>query len=103
MEQFLLHGCITFDEMKLSKNRKLRSDGGIYGSVDYGESEEALEIETKGELCDHGLVMIFHPFTGDCTQILGVFATETNAKAKVLQKLLIEAVILSENAGLFVD
>lgn len=103
MEQFMLHGCITFDEMKLSENVKLRSDGGIHGFVDYGESEEALEIETKGELCDHGLVMMFQPFTGDWTQILGVFATKTNAKAKVLQKLLIEAVILSENAGLFVD
>ncbi|KAL1484960.1 hypothetical protein MTO96_049902, partial [Rhipicephalus appendiculatus] len=41
--------------------------------------------------------------TGKWTQILGVFASKGNVKAPILSKILLEATILSEKAGLFVD
>lgn len=40
---------------------------------------------------------------GDWTQILGVFSSKGNIKAEMLAKLLLEATLLSEQAGLFVD
>lgn len=40
---------------------------------------------------------------GDWTQILGVFSSKGNIKADMFSKLLLEAVILAEQAGLFVD
>ncbi|KAG0411826.1 hypothetical protein HPB47_011044, partial [Ixodes persulcatus] len=37
------------------------------------------------------------------TQILGVFSSKGNIKADMLSKLLLEAILLAEQAGLFVD
>ncbi|KAH6935725.1 hypothetical protein HPB50_008666 [Hyalomma asiaticum] len=53
--------------------------------------------------CDHGMVIMFVPFTGKWTQIIGAFATSGNAKAEILAKVLIEATILAEANGLIVD
>lgn len=39
----------------------------------------------------------------DWTQILAVFSSKGNVKAEMLSKLLLEAIILSEQAGLLVD
>lgn len=49
------------------------------------------------------MVMLFQPFQGDWTQILGVFSSKGNIKADMLSKLLLEAILLAEKAGLFVD
>lgn len=40
---------------------------------------------------------------GRWTQILGVFAAKGNVKAPMLSKILLEATILAETSGLFVD
>lgn len=44
----------------------------------------------------------FHD-AGDWTQVLGVFSSKGNIKAEMLEKILIEAILLTEQAGLFVD
>lgn len=41
--------------------------------------------------------------TGDWTQILGAFSSKGNIKAGMLSKLLLEAILLAEKTGLFVD
>ncbi|KAH7979820.1 hypothetical protein HPB49_011393 [Dermacentor silvarum] len=46
---------------------------------------------------------MFAPFSGKWTQILAVFATHGNVKGELLAKLLVEAVLLAEYAGLLVD
>ncbi|KAG0425383.1 hypothetical protein HPB47_027441, partial [Ixodes persulcatus] len=53
--------------------------------------------------CDHGMITMFVPFTGKCTQVIGAFATRGNVKAEMLAKILIEATILAEASGLLVD
>lgn len=58
--------------------------------------------EHKHQACDHNMVIMFVPFTGRWSQIIGVFATKGNIKGNLLFKM-IEAIILSEKAGLFVD
>lgn len=52
---------------------------------------------------DHGVVVLFVPFTGTWHQIIGVFASRSNMKSETLGKIILEAVVMSENAGLHVD
>lgn len=40
---------------------------------------------------------------GNWTQILGVFASRSNVKAATLAKIIVESIVLSEQAGLYVD
>ncbi|KAG8192301.1 hypothetical protein JTE90_002123 [Oedothorax gibbosus] len=95
------HGNLLFDELKLSENLKMDSNGVVQGYVNYGP--DLTPDSEMNLICNHGLVLLFQPFRGDWVQIIGVFGTHQNVKADHLSKILIEAVILCENAGLFVD
>ncbi|XP_054922950.2 uncharacterized protein [Dermacentor andersoni] len=72
----------------------------IKGFVDLGLFTEKQDKHTKA---NHGLVVMFQPFVGKWTQIIGVFAPRKNVKAAVLTKIILEATILCEQAGLYVD
>ncbi|XP_077489525.1 uncharacterized protein LOC144100442 [Amblyomma americanum] len=100
MEEFSLHGGLVFDEIKLSENISVTSSGELSGFVDLGPFDDN---NSKTTLSDHGLVIMFQPFQGKWTQILGVFAAKGNVKASTLSKILLEATILAEKSGLFVD
>lgn len=49
------------------------------------------------------MVVMFHSLSGSWHQILGVFASRGNVKAHLLSKIILEAVVLSEKAGLKVE
>ncbi|XP_029823499.2 uncharacterized protein LOC115309382 [Ixodes scapularis] len=100
MDEFSLHGGIVFDEMKLSEHVSVKSSGALEGFVDLGSFTPG---DQKTTTCDHGLVVMFQPFQGDWTQVLGTFASRSNVKAGTLSKILLEATLLAEQAGLFVD
>ncbi|KAG8182818.1 hypothetical protein JTE90_003491 [Oedothorax gibbosus] len=102
-DSFKKHGNLLFDEMKLSEHLKMKSDGYIEGYVDYGSLDTPEELKSHTSLCDHGMVFLFVPFVGDWAQVPGVFATKGNMKADLLAKMITEAIIYAENAGLFVD
>ncbi|KAL1436218.1 hypothetical protein MTO96_049847 [Rhipicephalus appendiculatus] len=74
--------------------------GKVNGFVDLGPYTPPEERHLP---CNHGLVVMFVPFVGSWSQILGAFATHTNVKGALLAKIILEATILAENAGLFVD
>ena len=79
LDSFSKHGNLIFDELKLSENLQLKSDGTISGFVDYGmQTPEYL----KHEICDHGLLLVCVPFTGDWIQILGVILGVSDKKKK---------------------
>lgn len=100
MEPFQRHGGLLIDEMKLSDHIRLAPDGNIEGFVDLGK----LTPDNQKKLtCDHGLVVMFQPFSGSWHQILGVFAYHSNLKSDILCQIILEAVIMSENAGLHID
>lgn len=83
----------SFEEIKLSENLHFSSSGKIEGFVDLGK----FTAEGQRSLtCDHGLVVKWH-------QIIGAFASHSNVKADMLVKILLEAVTMSDNAGLRVD
>lgn len=100
MEKFSCRGGILVDEMKLSEHLDVRQSGDIQGFVDLGEFTTTSH---NHDLCNHGMVILFQPFTGSWTQILGVFAAKGNVKADVLSKIILEATILAEKSGLYVD
>ncbi|XP_077531337.1 uncharacterized protein LOC144143461 [Haemaphysalis longicornis] len=101
MTEFGRHGGIILDEMKLDENFAVAAGTGkIDGFVDLGPFTTEAD---KSQTCDHGLVIMFQPLSGSWHQILGVFASKGNVKAPLLSKIVMEAVLLAENAGLKVD
>lgn len=62
------HGGLVVDEMKLSTHLDLKSSMDIEGFVDLGQFTEERDKHTKA---DHGLVVMFQPFVGTWTQIIG--------------------------------
>lgn len=101
MGDFERHGGLIIDEMKLAENFGVqRGSGKVDGFVDLGSFTPEAD---KSVPCDHGLVIMFQPLSGSWHQILGVFASRGNVKAPLLSKIILEAVVLAENAGLRVD
>ncbi|KAH7975036.1 hypothetical protein HPB49_022915 [Dermacentor silvarum] len=100
VDPYYRHGGILVDEMKLSENLSVSSKGIVEGFVDLGNYTR---IEDEGAICDHGLVLLFQPFTGEWQQILGVFGVRGNVKADVLSRIVVDAVICAEKCGLHVD
>nr|XP_037276608.1 uncharacterized protein LOC119169682 [Rhipicephalus microplus] len=100
MDEFLCHGGLIVDELKLSEHLSVNSEGRIDGFVDLGQFTSDKD---KHSVCDHGMVIIFVPFVGKWTQILAAFATHGNINGNLLTKIMLEAVILAEKAGLKVD
>ncbi|KAH6920885.1 hypothetical protein HPB50_028127 [Hyalomma asiaticum] len=57
----------------------------IEGFVDLGGHTPA---DQKNVVADHGMVVLFQPFTGNWTQILGVFASKSNVMSRRWRKSL---------------
>ncbi|KAH7980258.1 hypothetical protein HPB49_014205 [Dermacentor silvarum] len=100
MEEYACHGGIIVDEMKLSEHLSVTTAGHIDGFVDLGKVTSPKDKHTP---CDHGMILIFVPFAGKWTQILAAFATRGNVNGGTLTKIILEAIILAEKAGLKVD
>lgn len=100
MDPFKCHGGLVFDELKLSEHLSIKTAGKVNGFVDLGPYTPP---EQKHLPCNRGLVVMFVPLVGSWSQILGAFATHPNIRGELLAKILLEATILAENAGLFVD
>lgn len=94
------HGGLLIDELKLSESLAVRNSGTIEGFVDLGPFTTQKDMSTPS---DHGMVVLFVPFQGKWSQVIGCFATNSNMKADILAKVVVEATILAEKSGLFVD
>lgn len=100
LDELHRHGGIVIDEMKLSEHLSVSSGAKVEGLVDLGAYTPK---EQKSLPCNHGLVVMFVPLVGSWTQVLGVFASHENVKGELLAKIVVEATILAEKAGLLVD
>lgn len=100
IDEFQRHGGLLIDEMKLSESLKVTSSGFIEGFVDLGKYTS---LDQSTQTCDHGLVVLYQPFSGNFQQILGVFGSHGNVKADVLAKIIVDATLAAEKSGLFVD
>ncbi|KAH6931816.1 hypothetical protein HPB50_000881 [Hyalomma asiaticum] len=100
MDEFQRHGGILIDEMKLSESLKVTSSGFIEGFVDLGKYTP---LDQSTQTCDHGLVVLYQPFSGNFSQILGVFGSHGNVKGDMLAKIITDATLAAEKSGLYVD
>lgn len=100
MEEYACHGGIIVDEMHLSEHLSVTTTGHTDGFVDLGSFTSPKDKHTPR---DHGIVSISVPLIGKWTQILAAFATRGNVNGSTLTKIMLEAIILAEKAGLKVD
>ena len=87
--------------MKLSKATSFNSNTlEVEGFVDLGKHGNPKQKNEKG---DHALVIMFQTFQGKWVQNLGCFLSKGSASGFVLHKILVEAILLAEKAGLKID
>ena len=87
--------------MKLSKTLSYnRRNLQFEGFTNLGKYTPKHQEGLKG---DHALVVMFQPFKGKWIQSLGCFLSRGSANGTVLHQIMMEAIILSERAGLKVD
>ncbi|XP_077489134.1 uncharacterized protein LOC144099580 [Amblyomma americanum] len=83
------HGGLVLDEQKLSEHLNVKSAGSIESFVDLANHTPD---EQRGVLADHGMVR----------STLSAIQWG-NVKAARLSKIIVETIILAEQAGLFLD
>ncbi|KAL6960124.1 hypothetical protein U1Q18_048514 [Sarracenia purpurea var. burkii] len=87
--------------MSLTPNLRFdRSQLKIIGLTDLGEYTPLHQQNCEG---DHALVVMFQPFIGSWVQAVGAFLSKGAAPAKVLNEIMLEAIVLLENSGFNVD
>lgn len=98
---FSFPGVLLIDEMQLSEGIAFnKSSKLVDGLVNLGKHTPENQ---ENEMGDHALVILFQPFQGTWYQTLGAFCSKHAASGQVLEKLIVEAVGLAENAGFHVD
>ncbi|KAM7312997.1 uncharacterized protein ISCGN_002918 [Ixodes scapularis] len=100
IDNSMCHGGLLIDEIKLSEHLSVGQGGKLEGFVDLADYTTEKE---KHLMCDHGLVLLFQPFGGKWHQILGVFGSRSNVKAEMLARIIVDAILMTEKAGLFID
>ncbi|KAG0423916.1 hypothetical protein HPB47_000328 [Ixodes persulcatus] len=100
IDNSMCHGELLIDEIKLSEHLSVGQGGKLEGFVDLADYTTEKE---KHLMCDHGLVLLFQPFGGKWHQILGVFGSRSNVKAEMLARIIVDAILMTEKAGLFID
>lgn len=87
--------------MQLESAVKFQGDNlQFHGFVDLGTHTLEKDLTKKG---DYALVLMFQPFRGHWVQAIGAFLGADAVNGKILEKIMLEAIILLENSGYFVD
>lgn len=72
----------------------------INGFTDLGKHTPEHQKNVRG---DHALVIMFQPFRGTWVQAVACFLSKGAANSSVLHQIIIEAIVLLEKSGFFVD
>ena len=92
-----LHGLLLVDEMATKKKFLLdRKTMTFKGVEDFGDNVPK-DIDKK--MADHGLVIMFQPLYENYSQPIAVFASKGSIHGDVLAKLVVQAIVLLEQAG----
>lgn len=101
MTEFERHGTIMVDECKITPSKHFDKNRlEVIGFVDLGDYTPNNQ---QNQLGDHVLVFMFQSFVGKNIQALACFLSKGSVSGPILAKLVLEAVLLCEAAGLFVD
>ena len=85
-----LSSSLSFDKQNLK----------FIGFTDLGEYTPKEQQNLDG---NHALVLIFQPLVGTWIQTVAAFVSHGAANSKVLQQIILEAILLLENSGFQVD
>jgi len=69
----------------------------VDGLVNLGKFTPEIQ---QNEMGDHTLVIMYQPFRGSWIQVIGAFLTKGAANCNILQKLILESILLLEKSGL---
>lgn len=101
MSSSFFTGALLLDEMKLSEALAFSKVSlQTIGLVNLGKYTPDSQ---KTEMGDHALVLMYQPFQGSYYQPLAAFLSKGAASGAVLEKLILEAVLLLEKAQFHVD
>ncbi|KAG0443565.1 hypothetical protein HPB47_014775, partial [Ixodes persulcatus] len=89
------HGGLVLDEVKLSEHLTVAASGHLQVFVDL---DKFTPPELRTVPADRERLLVFQPFMRD-----RVFASRGTVKGHLLSKIITEAIILCEEAALFVD
>jgi len=98
---FSFKGAVLVDEMKLSP--KIRFDKNKFEFIGFTDLSKYTPENQRKEKGDHALVLLFQPYQGRWIQSIGAFLSKDAASGHVLTQIIMEATILLENAGFYVD
>jgi len=85
--------------MKISEALSFqRSNLKVKGFVNLGDYTSEND---RNKLGDHALVLLFQPFCGRWFQTLGAFLGSGAVSGKILEKMILEAVILLEKIKIY--
>ena len=92
-----LRGVLMLDEMSTRKSILLDTKTMTFkGVADLGDNVPK-NVET--EMADHALVLVFQPLYEDYSQPIAVFASKGSVHGEDLAKIVVQAIVLLENAG----
>ncbi|XP_044760907.1 uncharacterized protein LOC123318359 [Coccinella septempunctata] len=100
MEVWERHGCLLVDECKVSKTKKF--DKNLMEFVGFIDLVHHTPQKMENSLGDHALVIMFQPFAGHGLA-LACFLSGGDISGEILSKIMLECIILCENAGLYID
>ncbi|KAE9523023.1 hypothetical protein AGLY_016654 [Aphis glycines] len=96
------HGILLFDAINLRKSLSVNSSNLTYtGLEDYGD--ERVEGACHKEFADHALVFMWQSLSSNFCQTIGCFASKGEVKGVIIAQLVLKAITLLENIGIFVD
>jgi len=87
--------------MKLSPSIKF--DKNTLEFVGFTDIGKYTPPDQENEVRDHSLMVLYQPFQGSWIQAVGAFLTRSAANGDVLSQIVLEAVVLIENSGFYVD
>ena len=92
-----LHGVLLLVEMSTRKNLLLdQKTMTMKGVADLGDNASQ---DINAQMADHALVLMFHPLYEDYSQPIAVFTSNGPMSGDKLAKIVVQAIVLLENAG----
>ena len=92
-----LHVVLLLDEMSTRKNLLLdQKTMTMKGVADLGDN---VPKDINTQMADHALVLMFQPLYEDYSQPIAVFASNGPMPGDKLAKIVVQAIVLLENAG----
>ena len=95
------HGLLIFDEMQVRQSLNVNSKTFTFEGCSTIENDSENKLFT--DLADHALVFMFQSVGDNFTQSIGTFASKGPTKGQTLAQLVLESIILLENAGAYID